>query len=154
MLYQDFNNKVAILPKRELTVDFPEKPPWWKIISRKVYSLSFSISLKTDSSAEVFFQWFYKIAPSKISENFIWDFFAIPLLTKLQAFNLKTSFLKKRCLIKINKQLLVSKTSWRSLEDFVNVAISDFSRPLENILENEKLLWLRKNLFVIRAKKK
>ena len=27
MVYQSFNNKVAILPKRELTLDLAEKPP-------------------------------------------------------------------------------------------------------------------------------
>ena len=58
-----------------------------------------AISLKTDFSSEVFFHWFYKIALSKISESFMWDFFAISLLTKLQAFNLQTSLLKVRCLI-------------------------------------------------------
>ena len=29
MVYQGFNNKVGILPKRELTVDLAEKPTWW-----------------------------------------------------------------------------------------------------------------------------
>ena len=28
MVYQGFDNKVAILPKRELKVDLAEKPPW------------------------------------------------------------------------------------------------------------------------------
>ena len=35
MVYQCFNNKVAILPKRELTLDLAEKPPWWKLFSVK-----------------------------------------------------------------------------------------------------------------------
>ena len=41
-----------------------------------------------DFSSEFFFHLFYKIAPYKISESFVWDFYAIPLVTKLQAFNL------------------------------------------------------------------
>ena len=36
MVYQSFNNKVAILPKRELTLDLAEKPPWWKLFFNKV----------------------------------------------------------------------------------------------------------------------
>ena len=36
IVYQSFNNKVAILPKRELTLDLAEKPPWWKLFFRKV----------------------------------------------------------------------------------------------------------------------
>ena len=28
MVYQSFNNKVAILPKTELTLDLTEKPSW------------------------------------------------------------------------------------------------------------------------------
>ena len=43
MVYQSFNNKVGILPKRELTLDLPEKPPWWKLFSVKsrVYHCNF-----------------------------------------------------------------------------------------------------------------
>ena len=28
IVYQSFNDKVVILPKRELTLDLAEKPPW------------------------------------------------------------------------------------------------------------------------------
>ena len=37
MVYQSFNNKVAILPKRELTLDLAEKPLWWKLFFSKNY---------------------------------------------------------------------------------------------------------------------
>ena len=36
MVYQSSNNKVAILPKRELTLDLAEKPPWLKLFFSKV----------------------------------------------------------------------------------------------------------------------
>ena len=88
MVYQSLNNIVTILPKRELTLDLAEKPPGWKLLfsKSKVYPCSF---IKNELQLRGFlFHWFYKIAPSKISESFIWDFFAIPLLTKLQAFSL------------------------------------------------------------------
>ena len=35
VVYQGFN-KVAISPKRELTLDLAEKPPWWKLFFSKV----------------------------------------------------------------------------------------------------------------------
>ena len=60
-------------------------------VKSRVYPCNF---IKNGLHSEVFFHWFYKIAPSKISESFIWDFFAIPLLTKLQALNLQTGLLK------------------------------------------------------------
>ena len=86
MVYQGFN-KHAYLPKSELTLDLAQKPPWWKLFSVNSESI-FAISLKADSSSMVFPHWFYKIAPSKILESFMRNFFAISLLTKLQAFNL------------------------------------------------------------------
>ena len=36
MVYQGFKNKVEILPKRELTLDFAENPPWWKFFFSKI----------------------------------------------------------------------------------------------------------------------
>ena len=37
-----FDNKVEILPKRELTVDLAEKHPWWKpTVKSKVYPWKF-----------------------------------------------------------------------------------------------------------------
>ena len=43
MVYQNFNNKDATLPKRELMLDLVEKPPWWKLFSIKsrVYPRNF-----------------------------------------------------------------------------------------------------------------
>ena len=41
-MYQGLNNKVATLPKKELTLDLPEKPPWWKpTIKSRVYPCNF-----------------------------------------------------------------------------------------------------------------
>ena len=40
MVYEDFCNKVAILPKRVFTLDLAEKPSWWKLFFSKVSSLS------------------------------------------------------------------------------------------------------------------
>ena len=99
-----------------------------------------AISWKTESNSEVFLHWFYMTALSKILESFKWDFFAIPLVTKLQAFNLLTSLLKIRCLTKIysRKYFLVCKTSLIRLQDVVNVAIFGFPRHVEDILEDEK----------------
>ena len=31
-VYRSFNNKVGILPKKELTLVLAEKPPWWKLL--------------------------------------------------------------------------------------------------------------------------
>ena len=134
MVYQGFN-KVSILPKKELTL------PCWKKSLVEAFSVNsriLAISFKTDSSSFVFPHWFYKIVLSKISESFLWNFFAIFSLTKLQAFNLQTSLLKITCLSKIypSKHLLVSKTSWRSLQDMswkhfeevVSAAISPLSK--------------------------
>ena len=43
MVYQGFNNKVAILPKQDLTLDLAEKPPSWNLFSVKsrVYPCNF-----------------------------------------------------------------------------------------------------------------
>ena len=54
-------------------------------IKFRAYPCSF---IEKNSSSGVFSHRFYKIALPKISEIFLWDFFAIPLLTTLQAFNL------------------------------------------------------------------
>ena len=35
MLNQSFNNNVTTLPKRELTLDLAENPPWWKLLFSK-----------------------------------------------------------------------------------------------------------------------
>ena len=43
MVFQSFNNNVAILLKRELTLDLAEKPLWWKLLfsKSKVYPSNF-----------------------------------------------------------------------------------------------------------------
>ena len=86
MVYQDFKNRVAVLTKRELTLNLAKKPPCWKPTESLESILE--ILLKMDASSEFFFDWFYKIASSKISKSFIWDFFVFPLLRKFQSFNL------------------------------------------------------------------
>ena len=69
MVFQSFNNNVTILLKRELTLDLAEKPLWWKLLfsKSKVYPSNF---IKNELQLRGF-HWFYKIAPSKISESFI-----------------------------------------------------------------------------------
>ena len=42
MVYLGFNNRVANLLKSELTLDFAEKPPWWKLtVKSRVYPSNF-----------------------------------------------------------------------------------------------------------------
>ena len=69
MAYQGFD-KVAILPKRELTLDPAEKPHWWKLfpVKSRVYPCNF---IENGVQLRGFRHWFYKIAPFKILESFI-----------------------------------------------------------------------------------
>ena len=42
VVYQGFKNRVAILPKKELTLDLAEKPTWWKpTVKSRVYPCNF-----------------------------------------------------------------------------------------------------------------
>ena len=87
IVYQNFNNKVATLPKRGLMLELAEKPPWWKLFSVKsrVYPCNF---IKNALPLRGFLPLVLQDSSFQIFGKFYMGHRCNSFTNKLQAFNL------------------------------------------------------------------